>query len=135
MSNQSRKVRDSLVRLKESGIITPEQRDPRQCWLLVIMHPADTHSGEVFVTHAKNFDKFAKRKGFEIIGHGFDQGALTMAARKLTISLGANYQPKFSAFRVAKNRPATEDRSESQDVTSQTPDDYLDAIGLTGDEE
>lgn len=129
MSNQSRKVQEQLARLKSQGLLLPESRDPRQCWLLVVMHPADTHSGEVFITHGKNFDKFDKRPGFEIIGHGWDRGVLMTACRKLTTRLGPNYQPKFSAFKQALNRPAVEDQSEVQTATTDTPDDYLDSIG------
>lgn len=129
MSKQSRAVQEALARLKSQGILLPEDRNPRQLWLLVIMHPGDSHSGEVFVTHGQNYDKFEKRKGFEVIGHGHDRGALTSAARKLTIRMGENYIPKFSAAKSKLNRPAVEERSESQDVESQTPDDFLDSIG------
>lgn len=128
MSNQSRKVKEQLARLKAQGVLLPEDRNPLQLWLLVVMHPADNHSGEVFVTHGKNYDKFATRPGFEVIGHGHDRGALTSAARRLTITLGTSYQPKFSNFKAASAKPVDEEQSESQTVTTDTPSDYLDEI-------
>lgn len=133
MSMQSRKVQEQLARLKKLGVLLPEDRNPLQLWLLVVMHPHDNHSGEVFVTHGKNFDKFDKRAGFEVIGHGHDRSALTAAARKLTASLGPNYQPKFSNFVALKNKPAPEVTSESQTVETQTPDDFLDSVGKAGE--
>lgn len=128
MSKQSRAVQESLARLKAQGIITPDQRDPKQLWILVIMHPMDGLQGEVFVSHGRNFEKFNTRKGFEIIGHGWDRGALTMAARKLTKSMGEAYIPPFSNVKQALNRPSVDERSESQDVATDVPDDFLDAI-------
>jgi len=133
MSMQSRKVQEQLARLKKLGVLLPEDRNPLQLWLLVVMHPGDNHSGEVFVTHGKNFDKFDKRAGFEVIGHGHDRSALTSAARKLTISLGTNYQPKFSNFTALKNKQPAEIVSESQTVPTETPDDFLDSVGKAGE--
>lgn len=109
MSKQARHVREHLARLKAQGIILPEAQDPRQLWILVIMHPRDNSPGEVFVTHGKNFDKFTKRPGFEPIGRSFDRMALTEAARKLTKKLGPNYQPRFSA--AAQPEPTPEIQS------------------------
>lgn len=133
MSMQSRKVQEQLARLKKLGVLLPEDRNPLQLWLLVVMHPGDNRSGEVFVTHGQNFGKFDKRAGFEVIGHGHDRGALTSAARKLTISLGTNYQPKFSNFTALKNKQPAEIVSESQTVPTETPDDFLDSVGKAGE--
>ena len=129
MSKQSTKVQAQLARLKSQGILLPDDRNPRQLWLLIIMHPMDNNQGEVFVSHGVNYDKFVKRKGFEVIGHGFDRGALTSAARKLSVSLGPAYQPKFSNVKAALTRPVVEEISESQLVHSETPDDFMDAVG------
>lgn len=129
MSKQPRAVQEALARLKSQGIILPEERNPRQLWLMVLMHPADTHSGEVFLTHGMNYEKFSKRPGFEVLGHGWDKGALQLAARKLTLTLGENYRSKFSNANQAHNRPTVADTSESQTVHSETPDDFLDALG------
>ena len=128
MSNQSRKVQEQLARLKTAGVLLPELRDPRQCWLLIVMHPMDNSPGEVFLSHGNNFDKFSKRKGFEIVAHGFDRGAMLNASRKLTKALGANYQPAISNFKKVANAPPPE-LSESQLVPTDTPDDFADAVG------
>lgn len=133
MSNQSRKVREQLARLKTAGLLLPESRDPRQCWLLVVMHPMDNSPGEVFLTHGRNFDKFEKRRGFEIVAHGWDREAMTKARRALTTRLGPNYQPLNSNFQPAR-KPVEQPRPESQNVTTDTPDDFLDAIGKTPEE-
>lgn len=135
MSNQSRKVREHLARLKSQGILLPEDRNPRQCWLLVVMHPTPNSPGEVFLTHGNNFDKFDKRPGFEIVAHGFDRGALTKARVALTSRLGTNYQPPKSNFKRTLEAAANTERSESQDVPTDTPDDFADAVGKpVGDE-
>lgn len=133
MSKQPRHVRDALERLKANGLVTPNQRDPRQCWLLVCLHPKDNNKGEFFVTHAMNYDKFAKQKDkFEVIGHGYDKVAIAAAARKLTLRLGEAYQPKFSAFREgpADLGSSAEQEDEAPDSSSDfqvksSPSDFI----------
>lgn len=125
MSMQSRKVQEHLARLKRLGVLLPEDRNPLQLWILVVMHPGDDHSGEFFVSHGKNYEKFAKRKGFEVIGHGHDRMALTEAARKLTKTMGDNYLPAFSAARKAGVTPpvSTEEPGASSPATVDVADD------------
>lgn len=136
MSNQPRKVREHLARLKAAGIITLEQRDPRQFWLLVQMEPMDGRQGEFFVTHAKNFSKFDKRKGFNIIGHGFDRGALTLAARSATESSGPAYQPPHSAWKTPLNRPQVEAPNEDDlSAALESPVDFEDELDLNSKQE
>lgn len=129
MTKQPLKVRNALAKLKAQGILLPEDRDPRQLWLLVIMHPMDGNRGEVFCTHGRNYDKFAKRRGFEVIGHGFDRSQITAAARKLSLSLGEGYQPEFSAVHVAKRQPARPE-PEASPYSSDDPVDVSDALNL-----
>ncbi len=129
MSKLPSKTRQHLANLKSQGIILPEQRNPQQLWLLVVMHPSDTHSGEVFLTHGRNFDKFSNKPGFEVVAHGWDREDLNSAARKLRRTLGPNYQSKFSNPNPAPTKPVVDEPSESQLVTSDTPDDFLDAVG------
>lgn len=133
MSMQSRKVQEQLARLKKMGVLTPDQQNPLQLWLLVVMHPMDNNPGEFFVTHGKNFEKFSKRKGFEVIGHGFDRMALTSAARNLTKALGENYQPQFSAARKATPPPVLVEDPESGAPTdgSAQPVDISEELDLT----
>jgi len=136
MSNQPRKVREHLARLKASGIITPEQRDPRQFWLLVMMEPMEGRQGEFFVTHAKNFDKFSKRKGFTIIGHGFDRGALTLAARSATENSGPAFQPPNSAWRTPLNRPKVEEPDYEKLLSEPEPEiDFIDEVDPNSNQE
>lgn len=125
MSKQPRKVRESLARLKANGIITPDQQDPRQLWLLVLMEPMNNRQGEVFVTHGANFKKFDKRPGFLVLGHGFDRGAMTQAARSATLAYGEAFQPPLSAFRTnnAKSAPQS-----TLDVQVDQPVDFQDEI-------
>lgn len=129
MSKQPRRVRDALASLKSMGIQLPDEQNPLQLWLLVVMHPCDTGPGEVFVTHGKNFDKFDKKPGFEVIGHSYDRQTLTAAARRLTKQLGPNYTPKFSNANKAPTPSLAESSEETTPETTQTPDDYLDFVG------
>lgn len=94
MSKQPLKVVQALR--KQKLLLPYNHQDMRQCWLLVRQDPTPEGPGCFFVTHSKNFSKFDK-KGFEILGHGFDRAALTMAARRATLECGPAYQPKFSA--------------------------------------
>jgi hypothetical protein len=94
------------------------------------MDPMDGNKGEFFVTHSKNYDKFAKRQGFEVLGHGFDRGAMTLAARRATVECGEAYQPKFSAFRTPLSRPETAE--EPSDELSPTLDETVDFLSETG---
>lgn len=73
--------------------------DPRQMWILVRMDPHDGKQGEFFVTHGNNFEKFSKRKHFQVLAHSADRVAVTQAARRATEIAGPAYQPKTSAFR------------------------------------
>lgn len=104
MSKQPRKV---VERLKAMKLLLPEgHQDPRQLWILVRQDPSDNSPGCFFVTHGMNFEKFDKRKGFEVIGHSFDKVALTQAARRATIVAGPSYQPKFSAHNQGGEEPS-----------------------------
>lgn len=98
MSNKSRKSRERLRALKPD-LVLPEERDPRQLWILVRAEPTDTTAGCFFVTHGSNFEKFQNLKGFEPMFHSYDRHALTALAREYTLKAGPNYQPKFSAHR------------------------------------
>ena len=104
MSKQPLKV---VKKLREPELLLPpNSRDPRQLWLLVRQEPMDNSPGCFFVTHGRNYDKFNKRKGFEVLAHSFDRFALTIAARQATLAAGPNYQPKFSAHRQPLTGPA-----------------------------
>lgn len=98
MSKQPHASRERL-RLLRQELALPG--DPRQLWLLVRMEPMDNRPGEFFVTHAKNFSKFEKRKGFAVIAHSHDRVALTIAANQATKAAGPAYQPKLSAFALS----------------------------------
>lgn len=68
-------------------------------WIMIRMEPMDGLQGEFFVSHARNFPKYDKRKGFSVIAHSYDRGALTLACRQATLSAGEAYQPPHSNFR------------------------------------
>lgn len=96
MSNKSLKHKRKLAAFK-TLILPPGHEDMRQLWILVRRDPTPESPGMFFVTHGQNYSKFSKRKGFEVLYHSFDRGALHMAANRATITAGPNYQPKFSA--------------------------------------
>lgn len=128
MSKQPHKSREALAKLKAGGFVLPDERNPQQCWLLVVMHPMDNKRGEVFITHAHNFKKFDNRRGFEVICHSFDKEAIQLAQRKLTLRLGPAYQPPHSAHNQAHRRPQPE-QSDVIDPTAEQPSDLSDFIG------
>lgn len=132
MTKQPIKVRDHLLSLKNGGLILPEQKDPRQLWLLVVLHPIDGHKGEVFITHAQNFSKFDNRPGFEIIAHSYDRDEIRNAQRRLTLRLGEAYQPKFSAHTQPLGAPDSPDTAEDFSPKPEQPEDLLDFIGQDG---
>lgn len=97
MSKQPYTARQYREMLAAKGVMVPVQAgDPKQLWLLVRQEPTLEGPGCFFVTHGRNFDKFDKRPGFEILGHSWDRVTLTSAARRATEVCGPNYQPKFS---------------------------------------
>jgi len=100
MSKQPRHVRDSLERLKSGGFILPGTQDLRQLWILVRQDPKENLQGCFFVTHGRNFNKFHKRPGFEVLAHSFDKSSLQAAARQATLTCGPQYQPQFSAHKT-----------------------------------
>lgn len=122
MSKQPRKSREALERAKTT-LILPDQRDPRQLWLLVRQDPTDEGPGCFFVDHGMNFDKWRKRKGFEVLAHSYDKHALTAAARKATLACGPAYQPKFSAHREGPKEPAQ--KPDPSSGTTATDDDFF----------
>lgn len=108
MSKQPRRVREALARLR-TQLVLPQDKNPNQLWCLVRQEPSDSGPGCFFVTHGRNFDKFDKRPGFEVIGHGFDRTALTAAAHSATLACGPAYQPKFSAHKATEAAPDAPD--------------------------
>lgn len=87
-----------MERLKAAGFVFQTQAgDPRQQWILVRQDPQGNEKGCFFVTHAKNFETFDRRPGFEVLMRGNHRQELTDLARRATIVCGEAYQPKFSA--------------------------------------
>lgn len=81
-------------------LILPNGRPARpDLWIAVKMDPMDNNCGEFFVSHARNYAKFANRPGFTVIAHSYDRVALSIFVRQATREAGPAYQPKFSAFR------------------------------------
>lgn len=97
MSQQRREVRDRLERMKAQGLVLPEQKDPRQLWILIVMDPSDNAPGSVFITHGKNYNKFKARRSCKVVAHSWDLPALQEARRKIEDQLGPNYRPLVSA--------------------------------------
>jgi hypothetical protein len=97
---------------QQKTLVKLNDRDPRQLWLLIRQEPMDGNQGSFFVTHGRNFQKFEKRKGFSVIGHGYDKDALTAAARSATLACGPAYQPKFSAHKTAA-KPSDDDSDDA----------------------
>lgn len=122
MSKQPRHVRDRLDASK--SLILPNTKDPRQLWLLVRQDPTDGQPGCFFVTHGRNYDKFAKRVGFEITMHSFDKIAIAQACNRATRACGPDYQPRHSAHQRAAPLPEA-DPLEPPRHTSVEPD-FLD---------
>lgn len=112
MSKQPREARDRMERLKsKQALILPNQRNPRQKWLIIRQDPTDGSPGCFFVSHGANEEKFAKRKGFEILGYTFDRSEATALAHRATLICGASFQPQHSAHNEnrAKRKPSVPD--------------------------
>lgn len=125
--SQSRKVKE---RLRKSKLLLPKgHQDMRQLWLLVRQEPADNRQGCFFVTHGGNYDKFAKRRGFEVMAHSFDKTALTIAARTATLQCGPAYQPPNSAHgqgHLPEPEPEPQDREDLLlPGLTKPPEDFL----------
>lgn len=109
------------------SLIGPDGRPlGKDLWILVRMDPVDSAQGEFFVSHARNYEKYSKRKGFEVIAHSYDRAALTAACRRATQVAGPAYQPKFSAFR--KERPNLV--GDNPDLSQAMPDSKLNSDEL-----
>ena len=112
MSKQPLKVVKALR--KQKLLLPYNHQDMRQCWLLVRVEPSDRAPGCFFVGHSQNYQKYLA-KGFEVLGHGFDRTALTMAAHRATMECGPSFQPKFSSHleTAFKTLSPSEDSSSS----------------------
>lgn len=123
MSKQPRDARDKMERLRaRSSIIRLGDRDPRQKWLIIRQDPTDGYPGCFFVSHGANEEKFAKRKGFEILGFTYELAEARALARRATIICGSSFQPKFSAHNEHRAPPKAS-------VLSEIPDAW-DALSL-----
>lgn len=114
-----------------SNLILPNGKRP-DLWLAVKMDPHDQGPGEFFVTHARNYAKFADRSGFTVLAHSYDRVALSIFCRQQTKAAGPAYQPKFSAFRQerpelvgdspASDQPPPSDLSSGEDLDPSEPE-------------
>lgn len=132
MSKQPFEARErQRLLLAKSQLVTPQSQDLRQLWLLVRQDPADGRQGCFFVTHGQNYDKFRTRKGFEVLAHGFDKVAMTVACRQATLSAGPSYQPPDSAHQRPLNQgPVVVQTEEASEASSLPPVDIADALDL-----